>query len=76
MLGGTLVLEACRKQKIVTKSSTEAELGVLSDYIIEGELIKDFLMELECMMGEDLVKKFHLVYQDSQSTISLVTKVQ
>jgi hypothetical protein len=31
MLGGTLVHEACPKQKIITKDSTEAVLVALSD---------------------------------------------
>ena len=34
-LGNKLVHEACRKQKLVTKSSTEAELVALSDCIIK-----------------------------------------
>ncbi len=63
MLGGTLVHEKCRKQKIVAKSSMEAELVALSDHIIETELIKDILMELGHMMGEDLVTNVHIVRQ-------------
>jgi len=37
MLGNTLVHEACGKQKLVAKSSTEAELVALLDYLAEGE---------------------------------------
>jgi hypothetical protein len=72
MLGNTLVHEACQKQKLVTKSSTEAELVVLSDYLMEGELIKEFLMDMGTMMDEDLVTNVHLVFQDNQSAIALV----
>jgi hypothetical protein len=63
MLGNTLVHEACQKQKIVTKNSTEAELVALSDYYQEGELVEDFLFELGSMMKEDLVTNVHLVLQ-------------
>jgi hypothetical protein len=72
MLGNTLVHEACRKQKIVTKNSTEAELVALSDYHLEGELIEEFLLELSNMMDEELITNVHLVYQDNTSTITLV----
>jgi hypothetical protein len=72
MLGNTLGHEACQKQKIITKSSTEAELVALSNYLIEGELIEEFLMDMGPLMDEDLVTNVHQVYQDTLSTISLV----
>jgi hypothetical protein len=72
MLGNTLVHEACRKQKLITKSSTKVELVALSDYISEGELIEHFLMDLGHLLDDDLVTNVHLVYQDNQSTIALV----
>jgi len=74
MLGNTVVHEACTKQKIITRNSTEAELVALSDYIGEGELIEDFLMELGHIMDDDLLTNVHLIYQDNQSTIALVQK--
>ncbi len=67
-----MVHEACQKQKIITKSSTKAELVALSDYIPEGELLEDFLMDLGNMMGEDLITDVHKVFQDNQPTITLV----
>jgi len=51
-LGNMLVHEACRKQRIVTKNSTEAELVALSDYIDEGTLLEDFIMELGTLFDE------------------------
>jgi hypothetical protein len=72
MLGDTLAHEACRKQRIITKNSTEAELVALSDYHLEGELIEEFLLELLDTLEEELVTSVHLVYQDNTSTIALV----
>jgi hypothetical protein len=60
MLGNTLVHQACRKQKIITKNSTEAELVALSDYHLEGELIEEFLLELSTLMEEELITNVHL----------------
>ena len=73
MLGNTLVHEVCRKQKIVTKNSTEAELVALADLLIEGELVEDFILELGHMMGKDFVTDVHLIYQDNKSTLAMVT---
>jgi hypothetical protein len=72
-LGNTLVHKGCRKQKLITKNSTEAELVALSDYVLEGELIEDFLMDLGHLMDDDLVTNVHHVYQDNTSTIVIVT---
>jgi len=72
MLGNTLVHESCRKQRLITNNSTEAELVALSDSIIEGEQVKEFIMDLEKLMDEDFVTNVHLVYQDNQSIIALV----
>jgi hypothetical protein len=71
-LGNTLVHEGCRKQKLITKNSTEAELAVLADYVLEGKLIEDFLMDLGHLMDNDLVTYVHHVYQDNTSTITIV----
>jgi hypothetical protein len=73
MLGNTLVHEACGKQKIVTKRSNKAELVALSDYLGEGELIEDFLLELGHMMNDDSVSDVLVVHQDNQSTFALVS---
>jgi hypothetical protein len=72
MLGNNLVHDACRKHKIIRKKSTEAELVVLSDYHLEGELIEEFLLELLNLMEEELITNVHLVYQDNTSMIALV----
>jgi hypothetical protein len=69
-----LVHEACRKQRIVTKNSTEAELVALSDYIDEGTLLEDFIMELRTLFDEDFVDTPQVVFQDNKSTIELVEK--
>jgi hypothetical protein len=71
-LGNTLVHEGCRKQRLVTLNSTEAELVALSDYIEEGELVEGLLADLGILMMEDFVTETHVVYQDNQSTIKIV----
>jgi hypothetical protein len=73
MLGNTLVHEVCKKQKIVTKNSTEAELVALSDLLLEGELIEQFIMNLGHLMKEDFLKDVQLIHQDNKSTITMVT---
>jgi hypothetical protein len=70
--GNTLVHEGCRKQKLITRNSTEVELVALADYVLEGELIEDFLMDLGHLMSNDLVTHVHHVYQDNTSTITIV----
>jgi hypothetical protein len=71
-LGNTLVHEACRKQKIVTKDSTEAELVALSDYLEEGAMVEEFLIDLGTLMGTDFIDTPFVLYQDNRSTITLV----
>jgi hypothetical protein len=71
-LGNTLVHEACRKQRIVTKDSTESELVALSDYLEEGLLVDEFLKELGEQLEERLVRAKPIIYQDNQSTIALI----
>ncbi len=71
-LGNTLVHDGCRKQRIVTRNSTEAELVALSDYIEEGELIEAFLADIGDLMLEELITATHLVYQDNQPTMDIV----
>jgi hypothetical protein len=73
-LGGTAVIEICRKQKIVSKDSTEAELVALSDLLIEVEAVQELLDNLSELMGLKLTMERMKVYQDNTSTISLVTR--
>jgi hypothetical protein len=68
-VGGACILVISRKQKIVTKDSTEAELVALSDLITAVEKCDEF-MRSQGMCDMDLP----VVFQDNTSTISLVTK--
>ena len=65
-LGNTPIMTISRKQKIVTRDSTEAELVALSDLILMGEWLHEYLRE----SGIKLKKP--VVYQDNTSTIALV----
>jgi hypothetical protein len=56
-----LVHKVCRKQKIVTKNSTEAELVALADLLIEGELVEEFMMDLGHLMDDDFVTDVNLI---------------
>ena len=68
-IGNACVLAMSKKQKIVTKDSTEAELVALSDLISIVEKCDEFMREqgMRNMM-------IPLILQDNMSTISLVTK--
>lgn len=66
-LGGSTIMCASSKQKIMSKDSTEAELIALSDKII------DVFKAQEFVRGQGYGKKLPIVYQDNMSTISLVT---
>ncbi len=68
-IGGAMVFAASRKQKCVTKSPTESELVGLTDNISFIELFKVFF----CFVTHT-EKRSPLIYQDSTSVISLVTK--
>lgn len=72
MLGNTLVHESYKKQQLVTKNSTETELVMLANNIVEGEMVEEFIINLQVMMDDDFVTNVHLVYQDNQSMIALV----
>jgi hypothetical protein len=74
LLGNTLVHETCRKQKIITRNSMETELVALSDHIIEGELIEGFVLDMGALCDIEVLDNVHLVYQDNQPTIAIVTK--
>ena len=66
-LGNTSVIEISRKQRIVTKDSTEAELVALSDILYEVDNMHQF------MESQGICVKKYVIYQDNKSTISLVT---
>ena len=68
-IGDACVLAVSKKQKIVTKDSTEAELVALSDLISTVEQCDEFMREQGM---KDM--KIPLILQDNMSTISLVTK--
>ena len=69
MMGNACILAISGKQKLVTKSSTEAELVALSDMLKYVELYDEFVKKQG--YNEHVIPK---VMQDNQSTISLVTK--
>jgi len=73
LLGNTLVHETCRKQKIITRNSSEEELVALSDHIQEGELIEEFLLDMSALFDFEVLDNVHLVYQDNKPTITIVT---
>ncbi len=64
-----MVFAASRKQKCVTKSPTESELVGLTDNVSFIELFEDFFHFIT-----HTEKQTPLIYQDSTSVISLVTK--
>jgi ribonuclease HI len=66
LVSGSLVYVASKKQKCVTKSPTEAELVGLTDNIGLVDLIHEF------MTMENVPTP--IIYQDSTSVISLITK--
>jgi hypothetical protein len=69
-IGGALVFAASRKQKCVTKSPTESELFALTENIGFVELFEEFFS----FIVNREKKMPPLIYQDSTSVISLVTK--
>jgi hypothetical protein len=67
-LGKGTILAKSNKQKIVTKSSTEAELVALSDMASDAICLNDFLEHQGEKPGAVNIK------QDNMSTISMITK--
>jgi hypothetical protein len=49
-------------------------LVALSDHILEGELIKGFVLDMGALCGIEVLDDVHLVYQDNKPTITIVTK--
>ena len=68
-VGEATVLEISKKQTMIAKDSTDAELISASDLIKYGEQCDEFMRE----QGETNMR-IPVVYQDNQSTISLITK--
>ena len=69
MLGNACVMVVSSKQKIVTKSSTEAELVALSDMLKHVEIYDELIKSQGYCIDNPPT-----ILQDNQSTISLVTK--
>ena len=68
MIGGASIYVKSGKQKIVTRSSTEAELVELSDALPQIIWTREFLIS----QGNDVGPA--VVFQDNQSTICLVNR--
>jgi hypothetical protein len=68
-IAGVLVLSASKKQSCITKSPTESELVALSNYVGFIELFQEFV---SFIISDNL--PVPIVYQDSTSVITLVTK--
>jgi len=68
-MGGVVIYISSRKQKCIAKSPTEAELVGLTDNLGLVELFHEFLSFL---FGEPI--PLPIIYQDSTSVISLVTR--
>ena len=69
MWGDTCVLDTCRKQKIATKDSTEAEIVGMSDNFEKLEWVHDFITSLGWRLNQPII------YQDNMSAITLVMGV-
>ena len=69
MWGDTCVLDTCRKQKIATKDSTEAEIVGMSDNFERLEWVHDFITSLGWRLNQPII------YQDNMSAITLVMGV-
>ena len=68
MIGNATVYVKSGKQKIVTRSSTEAELVGLSDALSQILWTREFLCNQGLQLGPAIV------YQDNQSTMCLANK--
>jgi len=66
--GGGAIYAKSSKQKLVSKSSTEAELIALANGIVQTIWLRDFL----CEQGYDMEPA--TIYQDNKSTIALAEK--
>ena len=68
MLGNACLWASSKKQKIVTKDSTEAEIVALQDMVIMAQKCQHFMEE------QGFRLKTPLILQDNTSAITLVTK--
>ena len=68
-IGGVVIYVSSRKQKCIAKSPTEAELVGLTDNLGLVELFHEFISFL---FGQTI--PLPIIYQDSTSVISLVTR--
>ena len=68
-IGGVLVFAASRKKKCITKSPTESELVALTDNTGFFEFFAEFFGFIT-----NTEVKSPVIYQDSTSVISLITK--
>jgi hypothetical protein len=66
LAGGTPIVTKSNRQKIVTRSSTEAELVALSDKLQDVICIREFLV------GQGMKIPVPIVWQDNMSTIAIV----
>jgi hypothetical protein len=69
LVGGVIVYASSRKQKCVTKGPTESKLVALKDNMDFVELFQEF-----ASFFLDEKPKTLIIYQDSTSMISLITK--
>ena len=65
-LGDATIVARSGKQKLVTKSNTEAELVACSDSLVYGIIIRNILDELS------IIQKEITIHQDNISTINLI----
>jgi len=68
-VGGTATATTSRKQKIATRDSTEAELVALSDLVLIGEWVDEYLQFSYGQLEKPIV------FQDNRSTMTLVTEI-
>ena len=68
LLGNASIYVKSGKQKIVTKSSTEAELVAISDALSQILWTREFLLSQSLPVGPAII------FQDNKSTIALATK--
>lgn len=69
LVGGIIIFASSRKQKCVTKSPTKSELVPLTDNMDFIELFQEFV---SFFLDEE--PRTPIIYQDSTSVISLITK--
>lgn len=66
-LNGAIISWSCKKQQLVSLSSTESEFIALCEAVKEASYIKNILFELNRIQSEPIV-----LYEDNQSTIRML----